>query len=536
VWSCVSWYGEILAGGPGVAFGYNICLVISQFAQECRSPLQGNTTAGRAHKRSTGPEVGKSIYDNLSFDGSGKLTVVDSMVGTAGTAHQETAHQGTRGGASIARSPAEPGNEGKLLWGILMENDLTILGDGTIDRSIIIAGSTGDEQLLAPRDLLPGLGGPPYPIALEMQGSNLLQGNVESFLLDAIGPLEVTVANNGEAMNILDLDGNGVAAAFSDGIMAARLNSGLTGDAVTLGAVADNATRADPEAIQAFFEGVKPLLDVDGNGVVGTFSDIVMILRDLTGLRGDAVTSGAVAEDATRTDPAEIEAYIESLQNFTDSEEPEFDDFEIEVSELPGFDLLPEPEEVEPGVFFLGTGPSPEELDLPIPLNEDAADTTNADQLRPGGSLGLNLNGSGLTVGVWDGGWIRDSHQEFGGRVTRGDDAGSFNNHATHVGGTIGATGLDPDARGMANGVNIISYDFNNDLEELAAAASQIDVSNHSYGINAGWSSRFNWGILVLLIPGLGTKTLTTLKTPTSVITALLPKNLTKCLMTIRSC
>jgi len=41
-------------GGPGVAFGYNICQVISQFAQECRSPLQWVPTAERAHKRSTG--------------------------------------------------------------------------------------------------------------------------------------------------------------------------------------------------------------------------------------------------------------------------------------------------------------------------------------------------------------------------------------------------------------------------------------------------------------------------------------------------
>ena len=34
--------------------------------------------------------------------------------------------------------------------------------------------------------------------------------------------------------------------------------------------------------------------------------------------------------------------------------------------------------------------------------NTNAADTTNTDDLQTGGSLGLALNGSGFTVGVYD--------------------------------------------------------------------------------------------------------------------------------------
>jgi subtilisin family serine protease len=73
-----------------------------------------------------------------------------------------------------------------------------------------------------------------------------------------------------------------------------------------------------------------------------------------------------------------------------------------------------------------------------------------------------------LTVGVWDEGAVRATHQEFGGRVVSGDGTATLNDHATHVAGTIGAAGVNPMAKGMATAVNIRSYDWNNDLVELA--------------------------------------------------------------------
>ena len=146
---------------------------------------------------------------------------------------------------------------------------------------------------------------------------------------------------------------------------------------------------------------------------------------------------------------------------------------------------------------FLGAGIHPEDLRLVAPNNADAADTTNADQLRGGGGLGLNLDGAGLTVGVWDSGDVRATHQEFGGRVTV-VDAVANSNHSTHVAGTIGAAGVDPQARGMADQVAIRSRDWNNDMAELAADAALIVASNHSYGSTQGWnipdgSNRDEW-------------------------------------------
>ncbi|MGB3536221.1 MAG: S8 family serine peptidase [Microcoleaceae cyanobacterium] len=178
---------------------------------------------------------------------------------------------------------------------------------------------------------------------------------------------------------------------------------------------------------------------------------------------------------------------------------PADEGFIVDVSEIPGFELLDEPVEVEPGVFFLGTGLSPEELRIAVPSNVSAADTTNADQLWDGNrirGLGLNLSGDGITVGVWDGGNVLNTHQEFGNRVILGENSpGGFGDHATHVAGTIGASGVDPDARGMANQVEIVSYDYNDDLAEIEAAASQdqLYLSNHSYSFHVGWETRATW-------------------------------------------
>jgi hypothetical protein len=39
--------------------------------------------------------------------------------------------------------------------------------------------------------------------------------------------------------------------------------------------------------------------------------------------------------------------------------------------------------------------------------------TINANALYTAGELGLNLSGMGMIAGVWDGGKVRSTHQEF---------------------------------------------------------------------------------------------------------------------------
>ncbi|MCX7826952.1 MAG: S8 family serine peptidase, partial [Verrucomicrobiae bacterium] len=157
---------------------------------------------------------------------------------------------------------------------------------------------------------------------------------------------------------------------------------------------------------------------------------------------------------------------------------------------MPG--LLDSAVELGDGTWFLGAGLKPSQLRINHSANVNAADTTNADQLRSGGGLGLSLTGAGVTVGVWDGGAVRSTHQEFGGRVTV-IDAVANSDHGTHVAGTIGASGVVTAARGMATGVSLRSRDWNNDISKINSDGSLIQVSNHSYSYITGWEL-YNWG------------------------------------------
>ncbi len=125
-------------------------------------------------------------------------------------------------------------------------------------------------------------------------------------------------------------------------------------------------------------------------------------------------------------------------------------------------------------------------------LNANAAISTGANLIRQ--TAPYNLDGSGIKVGVWDGGSVRNTHQEFStNRVVKKNSSVANDDHATHVAGTIGASGFQASAKGMAPLVAIDSYDWNSDYAEMTAAgaatandpATKVPLSNHSYGYNA---------------------------------------------------
>lgn len=125
--------------------------------------------------------------------------------------------------------------------------------------------------------------------------------------------------------------------------------------------------------------------------------------------------------------------------------------------------------------------------------NVNAAISTGANLLQ---AAPYSLTGTGITIGLWDGGSARATHQEFatGSRVVVQDGAASID-HATHVAGTLAAAGVMASAKGMAPAAVIHSYDWNSDITEMtsraAASAGQtttIYLSNHSYGYIAGWN------------------------------------------------
>jgi hypothetical protein len=122
-------------------------------------------------------------------------------------------------------------------------------------------------------------------------------------------------------------------------------------------------------------------------------------------------------------------------------------------------------------------------------FNAGGAALINSDKIYPGGGAGLSLTGSGQTLGIWDGGKVLNTHQEFGGRVTQVDGATSVSNHATHVAGTMIATGVNSMAKGMSYASTLNAHDWNSDDSEMTTAAlGGLKVSQHSYGFITGWA------------------------------------------------
>lgn len=131
-------------------------------------------------------------------------------------------------------------------------------------------------------------------------------------------------------------------------------------------------------------------------------------------------------------------------------------------------------------MYFIAAGPHPHDLRLSSPNNTNAADSTNANTIASGGSSGLDLDGSGYTVGVWEsGGVILDTHQELTGRVTNFNVAAATD-HATHVAGTIAAAGVEDRAKGMASAVSLIGFDDVDDINEFDAAASAVSSKSRT--------------------------------------------------------
>lgn len=111
----------------------------------------------------------------------------------------------------------------------------------------------------------------------------------------------------------IDVDGNDIYDALTDGLLLVRYLSGLTGTALTGSAIGGTPTRSGPAEIKQYLDDIRPLLDVDGNGTVDPLTDGLLLIRYLFGVRGDALISGAVGTDAKRTTAQEIETYIQSL-------------------------------------------------------------------------------------------------------------------------------------------------------------------------------------------------------------------------------
>lgn len=183
------------------------------------------------------------------------------------------------------------------------------------------------------------------------------------------------------------------------------------------------------------------------------------------------------------SNPTEVQALKDYYVQYFDTQKRLIDEYATvhNLSEKQRFSL----QRIIDGVpYFYGTD------------NAGSATTLRATSMYPGGSLGLNITGQGMVAGVWDGGKVRDTHQEFVGKITLGDSNSSLNGHSTHVTGTVLASGVSLSRRGLAYQASGITYDWTNDASEMISFADLgFLVSNHSYGNIAANLQTYTFGM-----------------------------------------
>ena len=100
---------------------------------------------------------------------------------------------------------------------------------------------------------------------------------------------------------------------LTDGLLVLRHMFGLRGEALTDGALAATALRNDPVAIATALDDMSGALDIDDNGAVDALTDGMLVLRYMFGMRGASLVNGAVAANARAATPAAVEARLQAL-------------------------------------------------------------------------------------------------------------------------------------------------------------------------------------------------------------------------------
>ncbi|MFH1670041.1 MAG: hypothetical protein ABIA92_00450 [Patescibacteria group bacterium] len=104
-----------------------------------------------------------------------------------------------------------------------------------------------------------------------------------------------------QSNDYLDIDGNGEAIASSDGNLLLRYLNGIRGQDLVNGAIGINASRTDPQAIEAHIEAHLTHYDADGNGTTDDEHDGTIILRFLFGFTGTSLV-GEECDDGNTED------------------------------------------------------------------------------------------------------------------------------------------------------------------------------------------------------------------------------------------
>jgi hypothetical protein len=136
--------------------------------------------------------------------------------------------------------------------------------------------------------------------------------SLDTFPLDSTKWSSVTNDDSANDSNTWDFDQDGNADALTDGLMLLRYTFGLRGASLTDSAISSGSTLSPSEVEAIVATSSDSFADIDGSDNVDALTDGLILLRYLFGLRGDSLINAAVANGASRSSVADIEAYIQS--------------------------------------------------------------------------------------------------------------------------------------------------------------------------------------------------------------------------------
>lgn len=120
------------------------------------------------------------------------------------------------------------------------------------------------------------------------------------------------VAPTANAPFSIDVDRDGAAIAATDGLVILRYLLAFPNSDVNVGAINPAGLPPGGSTVN-YLSGIRPRLDVDGNGQADALTDGLLILRYLAGFRGEALIANCVGANARRSTAAAIESYLATL-------------------------------------------------------------------------------------------------------------------------------------------------------------------------------------------------------------------------------
>jgi hypothetical protein len=144
------------------------------------------------------------------------------------------------------------------------------------------------------------------PATVTVRATSLTAGSTQA---------SATISFNPAPVCSFDIDGDGVVNAMTDGLLVVRYLLGLSGDPLIEDAYNPAGTYGNPSNITSRLETLNSnnWLDIDGNNERSAATDGVLLLRAMFGLTGTAVTTGAMGTPPhARADWAAIRAYLNS--------------------------------------------------------------------------------------------------------------------------------------------------------------------------------------------------------------------------------